>query len=179
MAEATLVVSNPEYIIEKLSKTHELTGFDCGKESLNVWLRRFAWTNVQNDSARVYVAHRRDGIVSGFHAITVGSINREDAPERIARGLAAHPIGVAVLGRLAVDTSRQGKGLGVTLLQDALRRIESAADEIGIRAVLVQAIDEQVGRFYIKFGFSPSPIDDMRLMLLMKDLRSFLRSQAK
>jgi GNAT superfamily N-acetyltransferase len=170
------VASHPEYVIEKLSKTHELGSFDCGKEPLNLWLERFAWTNVQNDSVRVYVAHRRDNVVCGYHAITVGGISREDAPERIAKGLAAHPVGVAVIGRLAVDTSQQGKGLGVTLLQDALRRIETAADEIGIRAVLVQAIDAQARQFYLKFGFSPSLIDDMRLMLLMKDLRAFLRS---
>lgn len=170
------MAGNPEYVVEKLSRTHEPGSFDCGRESLNTWLRRYAWTNVQNDSARVYVAHRRDNVVCGYHAITVGSISREDAPERIAKGLAAHPVGVAVLGRLAVDASQQGKGLGVTLLQDSLRRIEGAADEIGIRAVLVQAIDEQARQFYRKFGFSPSPVDDMRLMLLMKDLRAFLRS---
>jgi N-acetylglutamate synthase-like GNAT family acetyltransferase len=75
----------------------------------------------------------------------------------------------------SIRRSRE-KGLGVTLLQDALRRIETAADEIGIRAVFVQAIDEQARQFYREFGFSPSPIDDMRLMLLMKDLRAFLRS---
>ncbi len=169
------MASGSEYVIEKLSKAHELGRFDCGKEPLNKWLERFARTNVQNDSARVYVAHRRDNVVCGYHAITVGAISREDAPERIAKGLAAHPVGVAVLARLAVDLSQQGKGLGVTLLQDALRRIEAAADEIGIRAVSVQAIDEQARRFYLKFGFSPGPIDDMRLMLLMKDLRAFLR----
>jgi GNAT superfamily N-acetyltransferase len=172
------VANNPEYVVEKLSKTHELGEFDCGKEPLNIWLKRFAWTNVQNDSARVYVAHRRDNVVSGYHAITVGSVSRDDAPERIAKGLAAHPVGVAILGRLAVDACHQGKGLGVTLLQDALHRIEGAADEIGIRAVLVQAIDDQARQFYLKFGFSPSPIDDMRLMLLMKDLRAFLRGRA-
>ena len=172
------MASRPEYLIEKLTKSHELSGFDCGNEALNVWLKRFAWTNVQNDSARVYVVHRHDNIVLGYHAITVGSVNREEAPERMTKGLAAHPIDVAVLGRLAVDAAQQGKGLGVTLLQDALRRIEQAAEQIGIRAVLVQAIDEQARNFYSRFGFSPSPVDEMCFMLLMKDLRAFLRSRA-
>lgn len=113
--------------------------------------------------------------------ITVGSVARDDAPERIARGLAAHPVGVAVLGRLAADSSLQGMGLGVTLLQDALQRIQRAAEQIGIRAVLVRAIHlgmtggERARSSYLRFGFSPSPVDAMRLILLMKDLIAFLR----
>jgi GNAT superfamily N-acetyltransferase len=171
------MVTVAEFVIEKLSKEHDLRGFDCGNDALNLWLKRFAWTNVQNDAARVYVAHRRDKVVVGYHALTAGSVSREEAPERIGHGLAAHPIGVVVLGRLAVDRTQQGKGLGVTLLQDALLRAEQAADTVGVRAVLVQAIDATARTFYLRFGFSSSPIDEMRLMLLMKDLRAFLRSR--
>jgi GNAT superfamily N-acetyltransferase len=163
------------YIVERLSKSDDLNRFDCGNEALNIWLKRFAWTNVQNDSARVYVLHQDDNVVLGYYALTAGSVSRAEAPHRISKGLAAHPIGVAVLGRLAVDSSHQGKGLGVSLLQDALMRVEQAAETIAIRAVLVQAIDETARDFYLRFGFSPSPIDDLRLMLLMKDLRAFLR----
>jgi GNAT superfamily N-acetyltransferase len=166
-----------EYVIEKLSSRHDLSRFDCGNGALNVWLKRFAWTNVQNDSARVYVVHRHDDVVLGYHALTAGSISREEAPQRMSKGLAAHPIGVAVMGRLAVDALQQGKGLGVTLLKDALTRIERAGELIAIRAVLVQAIDETARDFYLRFGFSPSPVDDLRLMLLMKDLRAFLRAR--
>ena len=144
-------------VIERLLKSHDPSWFDCRNEALNVWLKRFAWTNTQNDSARVYALHGHDNRVLGYHAITVGSVAREDAPERISHGLAAHPIGIAILGRLAVDSSRQGQGLGTTLLQDALQRIERAAEQIGIRAVLVQAIDERARSFYLRFGFSPSP----------------------
>lgn len=166
-----------EFVIEKLSKDHDLSRFDCGNDALNLWLKRFAWANVQNDSARVYVAHRRDGVVVGYHALASGSVSRAEAPERIGRGLAAHPIGVVVLGRLAVDRTQQGKGLGVTLLQDALLRAEHAADTVGVRAVLVQAIDASARSFYLRFGFNPSPVDEMRLMLMMKDLRAFLRTK--
>ncbi|HEY6342009.1 MAG TPA: GNAT family N-acetyltransferase [Bryobacteraceae bacterium] len=165
------------YVIEKLTKDHDLSRFDCGKESLNVWLKRFAWTNAQNDSARVYVAHRRDGLIVGYHALTAGSISREEAPERMARGLAAHPIGVIVLARLAVDRTQQGQGLGTTILQDALLRADHAADTVGVRAVLVHAIDAEARSFYLRFGFTPTPGDELRLMLLMKDLRAFLRSR--
>jgi GNAT superfamily N-acetyltransferase len=168
------MASGAEYVIERLSKAHNLDPFDCGNEALNVWLKRFAWTNVQNDSARVYVVHSRDNVVLGYHALTAGSISREEAPQRISKGLAAHPIGVAVMGRLGVDSTQQGKGLGVALLQDALLRVEQAAEMIAIRAVLVQAINEKARDFYTHFGFSPSPVDELRLMMLMKDLRAFL-----
>src|ERR1035437_6303356 len=166
-----------EFVIEKLSKYHDLSRFDCGNDALNLWLKRFAWANVQNDSARVYVAHRRDRVVVGYHALTAGSVSRGEAPQRIGHGLAAHPIGVVVLGRLAVDRAQQGKGLGITLLQEALPRADPAADTVGVRAVLVQAIDASARSFHLRFGFSPSPVDEMRLMLLMKDLRAFLRTK--
>jgi hypothetical protein len=104
--------SRVDFVIEKLTKLPDLNSLDCGHESLNQWLRRFAWTNVQNDSARVYVAHRGNGVASGYYAITAGSVSRAEAPDRVGRGLAAHPIGVVVLGRLAVDIKEQGKGLG-------------------------------------------------------------------
>ena len=171
------MASAPGFVIEKLTHDHDLSRFDCGNEALNVWLKRFAWTNVQNDTARVYVAHSRDQVVVGYHALTAGSISRADAPERIARGLAAHPIGVVVLGRLAVDRAHQGQGLGTSLLQDALLRAEQAAETVGVRAVLVQAIDASAQSFYLRFGFSASPVDEMRLMLLTKDLRAFLHTR--
>jgi GNAT superfamily N-acetyltransferase len=171
------MAAGAEFIIEKLAKEHDLSRFDCGNEALNLWLRRFAWINVQNDAARVYVAHRRDRVVVGYHALTAGSVSRAEAPERIGHGLAAHPVGVVVLGRLAVDQAQHGKGLGTTLLQDALLRAEQAAETVGVRALLVQAIDATARSFYLRFGFSPSPVDDMRLMLLMKDLRALLRTK--
>ena len=82
-----------------------------------------------------------------------------------------------ILGRLAVDITHQGHGLGATLLQDALIRFEQAADTAGVRAILVQAIDQRAREFYFRFGFRPTLIDDMRLLLLMKDLRLLLRSK--
>jgi GNAT superfamily N-acetyltransferase len=160
-----------------MARSHDIGPFDCGIDSLNIWLKRFAWTNIQNDSARVYVAHRRDSVVVGYHALVAGEIRREEAPERIGRGLAAHPVGIIVLGRLAVDLSAQGCGLGRALLQDALLRAEQAAEVIGVRAVMVQAINQRARDFYLRFGFTPTAADDKRLLLLMKDLRNFLKGQ--
>jgi len=98
-------------------------------------------------------------------------VSVEEAPARISKGLARHPIPVILLARLAVDREEKGTGVGKALLKDALSRIVQAADIVGARAVLVHAIAEQARAFYEHFDFEPSPIDALRLMLLMKDLR--------
>ena len=160
--------------IEKLRREHDLSSFECGNANLMAWLRKFAWLNQQADSAKTYVALRGRRI-AGYYALTAGSVHKDEIPERIAKGLANHPVGVVLLARLAVDQSEQGKGLGKALLVDALRRIEEAADIVGVRAVLVHAIDEAARKFYEYFEFEPSPIDSITLMLLLKDVRKALR----
>jgi GNAT superfamily N-acetyltransferase len=160
--------------VERISESHDVSRFDCGgHESLNEWLKRFALTNERNESARTYVVHR-NGLVVGYYSISAGSVSVEEAPARISKGLARHPIPVILLARLAVDKDERGAGLGKALLQDALRRIAQAADIVGARAVLVHAIDEQARKFYEHFDFEPSPVHDLQLMLLMKDLRKAL-----
>ena len=157
--------------VEPLSAAHDLTSFDCGAHrSLTEWLKRFALTNQQNETSRTYVVHRGMRVV-GYYSVASGSVAREEAPPRISKGLAHHPVPVILLTRLAVDQSEQGRGLGKALLKDALLRIASAADIVGARAVLVHAIDESAAAFYSGFGFEPLPGNKLHLMLLMKDLR--------
>jgi GNAT superfamily N-acetyltransferase len=160
--------------VEALSAEHDVSRFDCGThESLNDWLKRFALFNQKNESARTYIVHR-NGSVVGYYSISAGSVFAEEAPVRIARGLARHPIPVILLARLAIDKNEKGAGLGKALLKDALMRVASAADIIGARAVLVHAIDEPAREFYLHFNFEPSPVNELQLMLLMKDLRKAL-----
>lgn len=171
MPEKARPAPRPLSAVERLSESHDLSAFDCGNESLTAWLKRFALTNLRSDSAQTFVA-RRGGVVVGYYSLTAGSVRPEEAPARVAKGLAKHPIGVILLARLAVDKREQGRGLGKALLKDALLRVMGAADTVGARAVLVHAIDEQARGFYEHFGFERSPIDDFELMLLMKDLRA-------
>jgi len=168
-------VAKPEYVIDKLSREHELGTFDCANATLNDWLRKFAWSNQQADSAKTYVALDGNRVI-GYYALTIGSVHKHESPRRIAKGLANHPIGVVLLARLAVDQSQQGKGLGKALLFDALSRVEEAASIVGVRAVLVHAIDEAARRFYMHFEFEESPVDPYQLLLLLKDLRRAIRS---
>jgi GNAT superfamily N-acetyltransferase len=160
-------------IIERLNQTHDLSGFDCGNSQLNEWLKRFAWSNDRAESARTYTAHRANRVV-GYHSLVAGSALKHETPARIAKGLANHPVGLILLARLAVDRGEQGKGLGKALLRDALARIAQAADLVGVRAVLVHAIDDGARRFYLHQGFEESPVDPFQLMMLMKDLRASL-----
>lgn len=161
----------PTLIIEKLTQAHSISDFDCSNATLDAWLKKFAWVNQRAETAKTYVAHRGGRIV-GYHALVAGSVLKQEAPERIAQGIAEHPEGVILLARLAVDKSEHGKGLGKALLRDALGRICQAADVVGVRVVLVHAINDSARSFYLHHGFQLSPVDPMELMMLMKDLRA-------
>lgn len=165
--------------VELLTKEHDVSEFDCRKHpSLNHWLRRFALANQRSESARTYVVHHNKKVM-GYYSLSPGSVRREEAPERVAKGQAAHAIGVILLARLAVNYTEQGQGLGSALLKDALLRAARAADIISARAVLVHAIDQEAKRFYMHFGFEECPVDELRLMLLMKDLRKLVAAESR
>jgi len=112
----------------------------------------------------------------GYYRLAVGAVEHADAPSRVGKGLARHPIPVMLLARLAIDRSEQGKGLGKGLLKDALLRTDRAAEIAGIRALLVHAKDEEARAWYARFDLEPSPTDPYHLFLLMKDLRALLGS---
>jgi GNAT superfamily N-acetyltransferase len=154
-----------------LDRIHDLSAFDCGAPALNDYLRKHAWQNHQNRSARTYVT-ARDNRVAGYYTLAAGSVHREDTPPRIAKGLGNYPVPIILLARLAVDRSEQGKGLGAALLKDALLRAAQASDIVGCRAVLVHAKDQQAQAFYRKYGFEPAPVDEFHLYLLMKDIKA-------
>jgi len=161
-----------------LSAEHQVESFDCGSESLTQYLKRFALTNTVAGIARTYVTTLTGGVVVvGYYSLAAGSVEKVAVPQRMAKGIPAHPVPVILLARLAVDRSFQGKGLGKGLLHDALQRAISAANVIGVRAILVHAKDPTAAAFYAKFGFVPSPTDPLHLMLLMKDLRRSLEGR--
>jgi len=159
-----------------LEKGHDLSAFDCGVESLNDYLRKYAYLNHQNRSARTYVATRGERVV-GYYTLAAGSVRREETPRRVAQGLAQYPVPVILLARLAVDKGEQGKGLGRALLKDAILRALQASDIVGSRAILTHAKDEKARAFYRKFGFEPSPVNELHLYLLIKDIKKTLAGQ--
>lgn len=153
-----------------LTRKHAGADFDCGKGPLNDYLVRFAWMNHQSGAARTYVT-TRGSRVAGYYTLAYGSVSHEDAAPRVRKGLARHPIPVIVLARLAVDRCEQGKGIGKGLLKDAMLRALQAAEIAGLRAIIVHAKDEEAKAFYAKFGFEPSPLDELHLQLLLKDVK--------
>jgi GNAT superfamily N-acetyltransferase len=148
-------------------------GFNCGVASLDTWLVEHAPGADVAGSARTYVIlDRKEDRVVGYHALTVASLERAEATGRASKGMPRHPIPAMLLARLAVDESVQGKGVGATLLADAMQRTLLVAEETGIRLLLVHAVDEDARNFYLYYGFEPSPSDPMNLQLLIKDIRA-------
>ena len=159
-----------DWVIRKLDRIDSVESFDCGSPALNRYIARFALTNQSAGSTQTYVATNAKRVV-GYYSLAVGAVAHAEAPPRIVKGLARHPVPVMLLARLAVDNAVKGKGLGAALLHDALARTLHAADIAGIRAVIVYAKDDDARRFYEHFDFDPSPTDSYHLYLLIKDLR--------
>lgn len=158
------------WIVQKLDRSHIVEAFDCGYDDLNRYISRFALNNQSAGSAQTYVAIA-DKKVVGYYSLAVGAVAHSQAPTRMAKGLARHPVPVMLLARLAVDSAVKGRVLGAALLQDALARTLQAADIAGIRAVIVHAKNDGARRFYEHFNFDPSPTNSYHLHLLIKDLR--------
>ena len=144
------------------------------RSSLNDFLHKVRLANQANRSARTYVVCG-DRVVA-YYSLAAGSVRRDEATARVAKGLANHPVPIFLLARLAVDQSEKGKGVGAALLKDALLRSLQAADTVGCRAVLVHAKDQGAQAFYRKFGFESSPVDEFHLFLLMKDIKASMAS---
>jgi GNAT superfamily N-acetyltransferase len=167
------MASTAAWVVEPLNAHHDLSSFDCGERPLNVWLRKYALVNQRNDSSKTRVAcHDRDSVI-GYHSLAAGSVEHDDrVPPRVRKGLAAYPIPVVVLTRLAVDTRFQGRGLGRALLRDALRAVADISDTVGVRALLVHARTETAREWYLhQAEFESVPGLPFALFLLIKDLR--------
>lgn len=160
-----------------LDKGHALEEFQSGELALDDWLRRHARAAQASDTSRVYVTTLDEGPTAiGYYALVAAEVAPEHAT---ARALKGRPQGRAVpailIARLAVDQRHQGVGVGRSLLQDALLRSAQAAASIGARVLLVHAKHAAAKAWYERYGFEASPTDPLHLLLLMKDVRAFLR----
>ena len=160
---------------QPLGTSHRLEEFDCGKPALTDWLLHHARQAQGSGSARTFVTCNQNR-VAGYYSLTVGQIDTLEAPERIRRGMGQYPIPLVILARLAVDLDYQKRGLGFSLLQDAITRTVAIADQAGIRALLTHPIDAAADAFYRRFGFEPTPLQERQLILLLKDARRLART---
>ncbi|HSO84704.1 GNAT family N-acetyltransferase [Thiocapsa sp.] len=164
----TLTVGAPE----PLTDLHDCADFMCGREMLDTWLKQRALRNQASGASRTFVVCEGRRVVA-FYALASSAVASELATGRLRRNM-PDPIPVVVLARLAVGRPYHGLGLGRALMQDAGRRVLGAADSIGIRGLLVHAIDESAKAFYQRLGFDLSPLDPMTLMITLGDLRASL-----
>ena len=155
---------------QPLDAHHRVEAFDCGKPALTDWLLRHARQAQGSGSARTFVCCDGD-CVAGYYSLTVGQIDTLEAPERVRKGMGQYPIPVIILARLAVDRDHQGRGLGWSLLQDAILRAVAVSEQAGIRALLTHPIDADAEAFYRRFGFESTPGNERQLILLLKDAR--------
>jgi GNAT superfamily N-acetyltransferase len=151
----------------KLNEHHDLSPFDCGEPSVNDFAQK-AHKQAKTRNAVIYVVcETGTNVVKGFYTLSNGSVARNEPPKSMQR-FSMNEIPVTILGRLGVDKSYQGKGVGLDLLQDALQRAINAAEIIGSRAVLVHALNQKLADFYKKHaGFKESPITPLTLFMAL------------
>lgn len=154
---------------EKISRDHDISAFDCGRDSLDDWLKHRALKSSIAGDSRVYVICDDSGEVVGYYAVSAGSVCRDDAVGKLKRN-APDPIPMALIGRLAVREDLHGLGIGPALLRDAILRISQASEQIGVKGILVHALDEEAAKFYTRMGFHPSPASDYHLMVSLQDI---------
>jgi GNAT superfamily N-acetyltransferase len=149
-----------------LSDRHLIEGFCCGSEALDEWLIRRARTNQMTGASRTYVVAAA-GQVAGYYCLASGALALGEAPGRIRRNM-PDPVPMAILGRLAVARTWQGRGLGVALLRDAVERTQAASAILGIRGLLVHALSPTAAAFYAHHGFVASPTNPLTLVLSLQ-----------
>jgi GNAT superfamily N-acetyltransferase len=157
-------------------KAHRVEHFSCGQAPLDRWLIAYAGQNQQRDAARTFVTIEPDGKVAGYYTLVAAQVEHEQATSSVRQGLSRHfPIPVALIARLAVTTQHQGAGLGRSLLLDALQRVLQASDQLAVRAVTVDVLDDRATSFYRRFGFESSPLAPRTLMTRLDAVRRTLR----
>jgi GNAT superfamily N-acetyltransferase len=145
---------------------------------LDEWLHRHALQAEASGSAKVFVTTSDGATVVGYYAVAMAQVEHASAPARVLKGQAKRPVPAVLLARLAVDRQHQRKGLGYSVLQDAMLRCLQASEAVGVRVLLVHAKHEEARAWYEQYGFERSPTDPLHLMLLMKDLKAFVEGRS-
>lgn len=151
------------FVTQALGDQHQVARFDCGKPELDQWLHDSARHAERHRTSRTFVWHTGDNLVVAYYSLAAHLIERTVLPRGLAHG-APTQIPAVLLARLALDKTLHGQGLGGVLLADALGRAVDAGLRIGVRFVVVDAIDDQAAGFYRAHGFKPVPHDPYRLV---------------
>ena len=157
------------YRVEALGKQHDRSGFTCGSEPLDTYLRVQAGQDARKRVAATFMLCEGDShTVIGFYTLSALSVDIGAWPEHVAKKLPRYPVVPAtLLGRLAIDRQRQGRGAGEYLLMDALHRSWQASRQVASVAVVVDAKDSRAVEFYTRYDFTPFVDPPIRLFLPM------------
>jgi predicted N-acetyltransferase YhbS len=147
----------------ELNGEHELDGFDCGVTELNTWLRNSAIKNQRDNTSRTFVL-TNDAKVIGFYSLAAANIERELLPNSKQRN-SPRDVPLISLGRLAVAIEFQGLGIGAQLVRDAIARSLAATEHVAAKFMRVDAKDDDVAKFYERFGFTADPQNPRALYL--------------
>lgn len=157
-----------------LEKHHVTADFESGAPELDAWLRDYAWVNHQSGNARVFVTARAARVV-GYYALATAGVEKAETPPQLTKGGVPMQVPCLLLARRAVDRTERNRGLGRGLLVDAIRRAVRVSEDVGVRALLIHARDDEAHAFYEHHGeFIPSPTDPLHLFLLLKHARTRL-----
>jgi GNAT superfamily N-acetyltransferase len=167
-----------EWLIERIDPTHDRSMFESERPLLDDFLQKLVSQYEKRHLGRTYVAVLPpQKTVVGYYTLASSSVAFESLPKASSKKLPRHSVPVALVARLAVDRSRQGRGLGAALLMDALARCVRLSKDLALWAVAVDAIDDAAAGFYRKFGFAPLSDNPLSLFLPMATLaQAFERS---
>ena len=159
-------MDEPFPLIEPLGSYHDRATFSCGEPALDIYLQRQASQDMRRRVAQGFVAvGDAPGKIAGYYSLSAASFEKDALPPELAKRLPHYPVSAAVLGRLAIDRAQQGRGLGETLLLDAIRRVVRASTTIAVYAVVVDAKNERAQAFYERYGFRAFAGEPRRLFL--------------
>lgn len=163
-----------------LTKEHDVSQFECGKPALSDWLKKHALQSDRSGHTKSMVITSDGKRVIGYYSFNIVSVeHKETTLPRATKGLAKYSIPIFLIARLAVDQNFQGRKLGKRLMRHALQRAAALSQDVPIRAIVVDAIDDDAKAFYTKFDFEPWPIDSFRMWLMVKDLLKSLQAVAR
>jgi len=162
---------------EPLTAEHDVSLFSCGKPALDHWLKARALSNQQKGFTAVLVVHEAKRVV-GYYGLAPTAVAPSTLPRSIRTGQPPDPVPCLLLGQLATDLGWAGKGVGTGLVKHALERCVAAADLIGGRALMVNAVDEEAAGFWQRRGFMPSRDDPFILYRSIADIAVSLSQAA-
>jgi GNAT superfamily N-acetyltransferase len=163
---------------EPLTAAHDLSRFSSGKPSLDHWLKTRALSNQQKGFTAVLVVHEA-GRVVGYYGLAPTAVAPGTLPRSVRTGQPPDPVPCLLLGQLATDLGWTGKGIGTSLLKHALERCVAAAELVGGRALMVNAVDADAAAFWRRRGFIASKDDPFILFRSIADVAASLSEAAR